>query len=269
MTNTSRSRRFDLLAWPEASKAAKEKGSTVIWPFGACEQHGPQLPLATDSLFSEILINKVLERLSKSLPIWTLPSQSIGFSPEHSSFPGTLSIPATLLLQLVMSVGEQLAHIGFSRLILFNAHGGQIGLLEAAARELRVKAPSMSVLPCFLWRGVSSLDELIPPGERENGLHAGLAETSLMLSLFPELVGRDRPVDGDHSSVNSEATPPEGWSLEGKVPCAWLTKDLSKTGVIGDPSCSNQALGKSLEEALVDHWVKLLTSLMSSNWPPV
>jgi len=247
--------------------SAHRDGATLIWPFGACEQHGPHLPLATDSLFAETISQEVLQRLPEKFPIWALPPQAIGFSPEHVSFPGTLSLSANLLLQLVMEVGEQLASMGFKRLLFFNAHGGQIGLLEAAARQLRLKCPKMAVLPCFIWRGVSSLADSIPQHEKQFGLHAALAETSLMMSLYPDLVGSERPFDGDHSSEGSSQKPPEGWSLEGAAPYSWLTKDLSTSGVIGDSRKSNLCLGNDLKASLVDHWTLLLQRLMDSDWP--
>ncbi|WP_320676470.1 creatininase family protein [Prochlorococcus sp. MIT 1300] len=262
-------RRFDYLSWPEAAVAARAKGSTLIWPFGACEQHGPHLPLVTDNFFAEQILLKVLDRMPKECPLWMLPSQSFGFSPEHSSFPGTISISASLLLQIVMEVGEQLASLGVRRLLFFNAHGGQIGLLQAAGRELRMKCPEMAVLPCFIWSGVQTINDVIPPKERIGGLHAGLAETSLMLSLAPELVGGDRPSDGVLSNQTNPSEPPYGWSLEGPAPCSWLTEDLSQSGVIGDSSKSSRALGQKIEEALISHWVELFSSLMASNWPPV
>ncbi len=266
---TSQTRRFDFLSWPKAQEAASKTGSTLVWPLGACEQHGPHLPLATDNLFAEKILVAVLDRLPEEFPIWMLPSQLLGFSPEHVCFPGTISLSAKLLLDLVMEVGHQASNIGFRRLLLFNAHGGQIGLLQAAARQLRLQCTDMAVLPCFLWSGVSSLKDLIPNQEIEVGLHAGLAETSLMLSLEPSLVGSDRPVDGQHFSAESLATPPKGWSLEGAAPWAWLTNDLSNSGVIGDSRESNQLLGDAIQEALIDHWIVLLTNLMQSQWPPV
>ena len=207
---TSHSRRFDYLSWPKAKEVARREGSTLVWPFGACEQHGPHLPLATDYLFAGKISKRVLDQLPEDLPIWMLPAQLLGFSPEHEAFPGTLSLSANLLLDLVMEVGEQLSSLGFRRLILFNAHGGQIGLLQAAARQLKAQCPTMAVLPCFLWSGVSQLKELLPLEEREAGLHAGLGETSLMLSLAPHLVGAERPVDGEHFSREALATPPDG-----------------------------------------------------------
>ena len=259
-------RRFDQLSWPEAKAAAEINGSTLVWPFGACEQHGPQLPLATDALFADRLLDAVLDDLSADLPIWRLPLQSIGFSPEHRSFPGTLSLSSGLLLGLVRELGQQLAAMGWNRLVLFNAHGGQIALLQVAARALRQRCPAMAVLPCFLWSGVEGLADLLPKDERENGLHAGLAETSLMLHLASELVGEQRPVDG-LPGLEGTPCPPSGWSLEGAAPSAWLMEDLSRSGVIGDSSTASAELGEALEQRLVLHWTERLRALLMSDWP--
>jgi creatinine amidohydrolase len=264
----SMTRRLDRLSWPEAKQELQRSGSTIVWPIGAFEQHGPHLPLATDALFSERILSSVMSKLPKHLPIWSLPPQSFGVSPEHSGFPGTLSLSSGLMTQLVIEVGRQLNAQGLRRLVLFNAHGGQIGLLQTAARELRAQSPSMAILPCFLWSGVPGLDALIPQEELSDGLHAGQAETSLMLALEPKLVGEARPVDGDHRQLSSLATPPPGWSLEGAAPTAWLTTDLSSSGVIGDSRAATADLGNELERRLVNHWVDLFCSLLDSDWPP-
>jgi creatinine amidohydrolase len=167
------------------------------------------------------------------------------------------------VLQLVETVGRQLASAGFERLVLFNGHGGQIALLQVAARQLRAAVPQLGVLPCFLWSGPAGVMELLPEPERSQGLHAGLAETSLMLQLAPELVGEARPVDGLAS-----AAPPAGWSLEGAVPNAWLTTDLSASGVVGDARGANGELGAALQGRLVEGWRQLLLELLHSAWPP-
>lgn len=258
-----RTRRLEELSWPQLELAASQPGSTVIWPFGAFEQHGPQLPLGTDGLFAERLLDQVLAGLPEQLPIWRLPVQSFGFSPEHLSFKGTLSLPAELLISQITTIGSQLADAGFERLVLFNGHGGQIALLQVAARQLRASRPTLAVLPCFLWSGPTGVSELLPEPERSQGLHAGLAETSLMLQLAPELVGPERPVDG-----LPQEPPPAGWSLEGAVPNAWLTRDLSTTGVVGDSRGANQTLGAALEQHLVQGWQRLLKNLLNSPWPP-
>ena len=256
------------MAWPEASKAASNEGSTLVWPFGACEQHGPHLPLITDTFFAEKILIKTLERLPEKMPIWMIPSQSIGFSPEHQAFPGTLSLSADVLLSLVTDVGQQIAAMGFKRLVFFNAHGGQIGLLQAVSRQLRIQCPSLAVLPCFLWSGVQGLGDLLPEREVEEGLHAALAETSLMLHMARDFVRNDSYLK--KKGINEEKiSTPKGWSLEGASPCAWLTEDLSSSGVIGDASSSNSKLGAALENALITHWKSLFTSLLESDWPPI
>ncbi len=240
----------------------------MVWPFGACEQHGPHLPLITDTFFAENILIKTMEGLPEEMPIWMMPSQSIGFSPEHLSFPGTLSLSANVLLSVVTDVGQQIASMGFKRLIFFNAHGGQIGLLQAVSRQLRIQCPSLAVLPCFLWSGVPGLDGLLPEKEVEEGLHAALAETSLMLHMSEKLV-RNRAYLEQKISNEKMVSPPKGWSLEGSAPCAWLTEDLSLSGVIGDSSSANPKLGDALENALVSHWKSLFTSLLESDWPPI
>lgn len=255
-------RRLAHLAWPELQRQAARRGSTVLWPWGAFEQHGPQLPLATDALFAERVALAVAERLEASLPLSLLPVQWLGFSPEHLGFPGSLSLPAPLLIELLVSVGGQLAAAGFERLVLLNAHGGQIALLETAARQLRWRHPRLAVLPCFLWRGPEGLGELIPEPERSEGLHAGLAETSLMLHLEPGSTGAERPVEP------ARVTPPEGWSLEGAAPCAWLTDELSGSGVIGSAAGASAELGEALFLRLVEGWRRRLESLLRSDWPP-
>ena len=257
-------RHLQQLAWPQVEQLAARPGSTVVWPFGAVEQHGPHLPLGTDGLFADRVLDAVLAGLAAELPLLRLPLQSIGFSPEHLGFAGTLSLPPELLIQQVQAVGQALAAAGFQRLVLFNAHGGQIALLQAAARQLRSRCPALAVLPCFLWSGPEGIAELIPEPERTAGLHAGLAETSLMLHLAPELVGPQRPRDGDRG-----APIPPGWSLEGAAPCAWLTADLSRSGVIGDAAGASAELGAQLFERLVTGWRQRLEALLASTWPSV
>ena len=250
---------FEYLSWPEVKNISKDARSTIIWPFGAVEQHGPHLPLATDSIFVDEIICEVLKLIPPETPIKKLPTQYIGFSPEHKEFDGTISLSSNLITSMIKEVGVQLADMEFKRLIMLNAHGGQISLLNTAARELRSIAPNLSVFPCFLWSGVDGLEELLTRKEIENGLHASLAETSLMMALKSQLVGKERLCEGTDSHI------PEGWSLEGNAPTAWFTGDLSKSGVIGDNKGSNVELGNSLKSLLVNHWFKLIMNLMKSD----
>ena len=180
-------RHLEQLAWPQVQELAAQPGSTVVWPWGAVEQHGPQLPLGTDGLFAERVLDAVLVALEPSLPILRLPLQSIGFSPEHRGFSGTISLPTQILIEQLVAVGHELAGTGFQRLVLFNGHGGQISLLQTAARQLRAERPELAVLPCFLWSGPEGIAELIPEPERSDGPHAGPADTSSLAGSYTTL----------------------------------------------------------------------------------
>ena len=261
-------RYFHHLSSRQAASSLSNPGATLVWPFGACEQHGSHLPLATDALFAQHLTERVLARLPENAPIWSLPAQAIGFSPEHTGFAGTLTLPASLLIELVTEVGSQLAAQGAQRLVILNAHGGQIGLLQAAARQLRQRATGMAVHPCFLWSGIRALSDLIPADELIQGLHAGLIETSLMLHLDPNLVGAERPIGGRYNPSSGVASPPDGWSLEGDAPWAWLMAEVSENGVIGDSRGANPKLGTALSNALENQWLERFSALLASDWPP-
>ena len=261
MNHKSIRNQYEYLSWKEVSNLALQKRSTIIWPFGAVEQHGPHLPLATDSIFVDEIVNEVLKLIPEQIPLLKIPTQFIGFSPEHLGFDGTLSLSSNTLNSIILEVGKQLSDMGFKRLILLNAHGGQISLLNTSARELRRIAPDLNVFPCFIWSGINELSNLLTQSEIENGLHASLAETSLMLALKPNLVGPERPFDGLSQDI------PKGWSLEGASPTSWITSDLSKSGVIGDSRGANKNLGYDLKKVLISHWHDMLKNLMSSDWP--
>ncbi len=252
---------YEYLSWPEVKNISEEKRSTIIWPFGAIEQHGPHLPLATDGIFVDEIINEVLKLLPADIPLKKIPTQYIGFSPEHIGFDGTLSLSSHILISMISEVGKQLSDMGFKRLLLLNAHGGQISLLNTAARELKKIAPKLAIFPCFLWSGVQGLNNLVSKSELENGLHASLAETSLMMEIRSDLVGDERPYEDISSKI------PEGWSLEGDAPLAWSTQELSNSGVVGDSRGANKELGEDLKKLLINHWYNMLLSLMSSDWP--
>ncbi len=261
MNHKSIPNQYEYLSWTEIKSIAEMRRSTIIWPFGAIEQHGPHLPLATDSIFVDEIVNQVLKLMPEDLPLMKIPTQFIGFSPEHLGFNGTLSLSSNTLISMILEVGKQFSDMGFKRLILLNAHGGQISLLSTSARELRKITPNMHIFPCFIWNGVRGLDKLLTQSEIENGLHASLAETSLMMAIKPELVGPERPFEYLSKNI------PEGWSLEGSSPTAWMTADLSKSGVVGDSRGANKTLGNDLKKLLIKHWHSMLLSLMSSDWP--
>ena len=109
MNHKSIRNQYEYLSWTEISNVAVHKRSTIIWPFGAVEQHGPHLPLATDSIFVDEIVNEVLKKLPGELPLLKIPTQYIGFSPEHLSFDGTLSLSSNLITSIIIEIGKQLS----------------------------------------------------------------------------------------------------------------------------------------------------------------
>ncbi|RFF27507.1 MULTISPECIES: creatininase family protein [unclassified Wenzhouxiangella] len=227
---------------------------------GAVEQHGPHLPLATDRIIGEGLLDAASARLKNDFPLLILPPLSLGASEEHADFAGTLSLSADQLKRQVMAVGEGLARAGLERLVLVNAHGGNIGWMNDAALELRrlnllaVKASYMQFEPPT---------DLLAAAELRDGLHGGLAETAMMRHLAPELVRMDRARDFEPNYPQRGPLAPQG-----EAAWAWLARDLHPAGVVGDAASANPELG----ERLVGHYAERLAQVIEASrdleWPP-
>ena len=112
--------------------------TVVVLPVSAIEQHGPHLPLGTDALINQAIIEGTLALPASSSTVLILPPLVVGDSLEHQHFPGTLSIDSETLLGAWVNIGESVARAGLSKLILFNSHGGNVPLVDIAALRLRV-----------------------------------------------------------------------------------------------------------------------------------
>ncbi|NBX90502.1 MAG: creatininase family protein, partial [Betaproteobacteria bacterium] len=109
----------------------------VVLPLAATEQHGPHLPLSVDSDIVQGVVQAALPHVAQlpvDLPIFFLPTQSIGLSPEHAAFPGTLSLRPETLIRLWTDIAQCVAAAGVHKLLLLNAHGGHVGAMDIVAR---------------------------------------------------------------------------------------------------------------------------------------
>jgi creatinine amidohydrolase len=217
----------------------------AVLPVAAVEQHGPHLPLGTDALICDAILDSALARLDPAAAVLRLPTQRVGHSPEHTGFPGTLSLRAETVLALWTEIGRSVAAAGIRKLLLFNSHGGQAALVDILAQALRSEA-SMTVARCSYYRFP------LPKGwvaerERRFGLHGGQVETSLMLHIAPHLVRLDRTRDFASSAEPWEAAH-RGLQVEGETGIGWRAEDLNREGVTGDASSASAELGARLLE---------------------
>lgn len=248
---------FAYLTWTEIQAMPDRSNVVIIQPVGAIEQHGPHLPLAVDAAIGLAVIGKALHKLPASIPAYALPSLYYGKSNEHWHFPGTITLSVQTLIATLMEVGDSVYRAGFRKLAFVNSHGGQPQVMEIVARDLHQRYADFMVLPLFTWRVPNVANELLSAKEQALGIHAGDAETSLLLSILPDQVKMDRAVAEYPPALPDDSL----LSLEGKLPFAWMTRDVSQSGVLGDPTTATREKGDRILESLADGWVQAIEDI--------
>jgi len=258
-------RYFPYLTWTEIEQMPNKENVVIVQPIGAIEQHGPHLPIAVDSAISMGVLGKALSQLDEEIPAYALPCLYYGKSNEHSGFPGTITLSATTLLSVIREVATSIYRSGFRKLILMNSHGGQPQIMEIAARDLHQEHPDFAVFPLFTWRVPNLAGDLITDKEKEYGIHAGDTETSIMLSLLPEQVKMEQAVKEYPQGLPEDSL----LDMEGKLPFAWLTKELSQSGVMGDATVATKEKGDRILESVADGWVQVLKDVYRFQQPNI
>lgn len=204
-------------SWTDLADAAV--APVLLVPIGATEQHGPHLPLGTDTFVAEAVARRAAEALRDTASILVTPSVAITASGEHQGFPGTLSIGTpvmtAVLVELVRSADWA------AGVVLVNGHGGNLTAVTAAVEQLGAEG-----------RRVHAWWPRVPGGDP----HAGHVETSMMLALDPALVRRDRAVAGPIPSMDRLRA--DGLAAH------------SPSGVLGDPTRADATVGADLLAAL-------------------
>lgn len=251
--------------WAElctADFASLDAAATVaVLPVGATEQHGPHLPLSVDHRLVDGIVARALPLLPLSLPVLVLPTQQVGYSPEHAQFAGTLTLPVETVIATWVALGECVARAGVRKLLLFNGHGGQASLLDIVARELRLRC-GLIVYGCNWWNLPlgDEVDGLFPPEEHRFGVHAGDMETSLMLALAPQSVrmaqARDFP---STSRERAAAYPVLGNGRSAKL--GWAMQDYNPEGAAGNAAAATAAKGEAVLAAAAQQLAALLREI--------
>jgi creatinine amidohydrolase len=243
------------MTWTDVAAGDTERWIAVL-PVAAVEQHGPHLPLGVDSYIADAYIARVLQLLPDDLPATFLPVQKIGYSDEHLSFPGTLSLSAHTLIAAWAEIGECVRRCGVRKLVIVNSHGGNAALMDPVARDLRARL-EMLVVTCA-WHRFG-----YPPGtfdEQEilHGIHGGDVETSLVLAHRPDTVRMQHAVNAVPATLEMakafkwlSAFKPAGFG--------WMTQDLHPTGAVGDSTSATAVKG----EAALDHGARAFVELLA------
>lgn len=233
---------------------AQEAFALGVIPLGATEQHGPHLPLGTDSFILEHLLTAVAASIQG--PLVTTPTVAVGHSPYHASFAGTISTGKRDLVVLIEGHIDALVRAGFSRIAVVSHHGGNFGPLSEACSSSRERYESHIIA------GYSDLDRYVAvelaaargTGAQvpESDVHAGAIETSLMMYLTGE------PTHSEIVAVKGFVGPTaDGWIeriMEDGI------ESLSAVGVLGDPRVATPAIGQAVFEALVEEFVEWFTA---------
>ena len=241
--------------------AALDPSTTVaVLPLGATEQHGPHLPLSVDSTLVDGIVNAALPLLPDALPALFLPTQHIGLSPEHSNFPGTLTLSSETLIRLWKDIGAGVARAGVKKLVLFNAHGGHVGAMDIVARELRIAHGLIVYGVSWFNLPLGEAGKQFGDDEHRFGVHAGEIETSMMLALVPDSVrmseakdftsaSRDRAVD--YPILGNGRSAKLGWAME----------DYNRAGAAGNAAQATASRGEAVVSAAATQLALLLAEV--------
>jgi creatinine amidohydrolase len=238
--------------------------AVALLPLAAVEQHGRHLPLGTDAIIADGLLDAALAAAALAGPVLRLPTERIGCSPEHESFPGTLSLPAELLLQRWTAIGAAVARAGVRKLILCNSHGGQTALVDLVAQRLRQQA-GLLVVRCTYFRLGT------PPGVEDReaafGWHGGQVETALLLHLAPHLVRAPLLADfANHAEAIAAGC--AVLAVEGATGIGWMAEDLNPEGVMGNAAAATAADGAAFLAFYAQRIAKLIAEVQALPWPP-
>ncbi len=232
------------------------ENSILCLPIGATEQHGPHLPLNTDTILAREFAERIVSMYYISYDLWLLPCLEYGLSPEHKWSCGTISLSIELFVKLLNELMSELITAQPARnVLIINGHGGNRGVLETLIQEFRNKySVWIAVIhPSSLSRvkSESSLSEV----------HGGKSETSMILEFSPELVKTDSI---PKSFEKSDQIDVGKYILDRAVSWPWNSNDngIAFDGIIGDASTASAELGKKIIDSTIKNSEEVIVSLI-------
>jgi creatinine amidohydrolase len=254
---------YERLTWPEVRRAAAE-GRVCLIPAGTLEDHGPHLPLDTDTRIASEICLAAAEALPDTTVL--LPPVIHGFTPHHMDFPGPITIGWDTFVRYCADIGSSLARHGFSRILFLNGHGSNIPLIDTATRLVGLEHPEVLAASAFYLTSPESvaLIERVRESDRGGMGHACELETSIYLHLDASAVDMARAVD-----ENSFPEGPNCWMdwSDGPLKLMPWWNAISGTGVHGEATLATAEKGRTLFEQAVRECVSFVEELASKPLP--
>jgi creatinine amidohydrolase len=244
-------RRLDWADYRAPEYANIDPARTIaLLPTAAIEQHGPHLPVGTDTLIAEGLLARLRAACPADLDLRILPVQAVGKSNEHLWARGTLTLTAATALAAWTEIGLSVARAGVRKIVIMNSHGGNLDLCSILSRELRVQAGMLAVKAG--WGSMGMPEGVYSTQETRYGIHGGDAETSLILAMYPECVDMSAARDFRSAAETAAISP------IGPVSLGWVASDLNPAGVVGEAHLGTAEKGEATIRHIVDQTIRLL-----------
>ncbi|WP_455556520.1 creatininase family protein [Comamonas sp.] len=263
-----------LTAWPSrrwaqvsardfalAQRSGLAAQTVAVLPVGAVEQHGPHLPLSVDTTLVEGIVDVALPQVPASVPVLVLPTQSIGLSLEHQDYAGTLSLSPATLLAVWTELGACVARAGIRKLLIFNAHGGNVSSMDIVARQLRMQCGLLVYHSSwFNLPQPAGVNEAFSAHEHRFGVHGGETETSMMLHLDPDHVHMAHA--RNFASTSEQRA--QRFSVLGNGKSAklgWAMQDYNPQGAAGNAAAADAQRGQALVAGAASSLARLLDEM--------
>ena len=251
------------MSWREIDETIKEGKTTVLLYGASVEQHGPHLPILTDTLLGYAIGERVARKLGNAL---VAPVVRPGLSEHHIGFPGTLTFSFETFRRIIEEICTSLARHGFKNIIIISSHGGNTDALKAITPDIAKKLAGKSNV-FFLIQDQKLHHELLEKfrtkykaGLGEMGVHAGLSETSMLLAARPELVDMKNAEEG---LSDDSRWLPENVGIGQMDTFIRGIKAKVSNGVLGDPRRANSEMGIELLDATADEEADRIQKVMN------